>query len=96
MPVYVVGHISVKDPERWAEYRGKVPGTLAPWGGEVMLRGSRIAVLAGEHRHSDTVVIRFADEASMSGWYNSQAYQALIPLRTRAAEMDLVAVEAPQ
>lgn len=94
MPVYVIGHITVKEPEQWALYRSRVPATLAPWGGEVMLRGSRLAVLAGDHRHADTVVIRFADATAMTGWYTSEAYQSLIPLRTRAAEMELVAFEA--
>jgi hypothetical protein len=32
----VVGRISVKDPDRWAEYRARVPGTLVPWGGELV------------------------------------------------------------
>ena len=29
---YVIGHITVKNPEKWAEYRMKVPATLAEWG----------------------------------------------------------------
>ena len=29
---YVVGHITVKNADKWAEYRSKVPQTLAPWG----------------------------------------------------------------
>jgi uncharacterized protein (DUF1330 family) len=33
---YVVGRIAVKDPDRWAEYRARVPGTLVPWGGELV------------------------------------------------------------
>jgi len=47
-------------------------------------------VLAGQHAHTDTVVIRFPDQASVGGWYASAAYQALIPLRTEAATVDLI------
>ena len=47
-------------------------------------------MLGGEHRHSDTVVIRFPNAAAIDGWYNSAAYQALIPLRLEAADLDLV------
>src|SRR5262245_4479081 len=32
---YVIGHITVKDAERWAEYRSRVPATLEPWRAEV-------------------------------------------------------------
>jgi uncharacterized protein (DUF1330 family) len=90
MATYVIGHISVKDPAKWAEYRSQVPATLAEWGGKLVLRGRRSAVLSGTHRHSDTVVIRFPDPESVNGWYRSAAYQALIPLREQAADVDLV------
>jgi uncharacterized protein (DUF1330 family) len=87
---YVVGHITVKNPEKWAEYRSQVPSTLAPWGAELVFRGNQVAVLAGENPHSDIVVIRFPDIASVEGWHSSPAYQALIPLRLQAAEMVLL------
>jgi len=90
MSACVIGHITVKDEEKWAQYRAQVPATLAPWGAELLFRGQRAAVLSGEHAHTDTVVIRFPDEATVDGWYNSPAYQALIPLRRQAADLDLV------
>jgi len=91
---YVIGHITVKDEDKWAEYRRLVPATLAPWGAELLLRGRKLAVLAGEHRHTDTVVIRFPDAGAVEGWYRSPAYQALIPLRRQAADLDLVTFES--
>lgn len=87
---YVIGHISILDEARWAEYRSKVPATLEPWGAELMLRAKAAAVLGGSHRHTDVVVIRFPDLAAANGWFNSAAYQALIPLRNTAAEVDLI------
>lgn len=39
MAAHVIGHITIKDPEKWMEYRAKVPATLAQWGGKVILRG---------------------------------------------------------
>ena len=80
MSAYLIGHITVKDPQKWQRYRERVPATLAAWGAAVVLRGRRVAVLSGEHAHTDTVVIRFAD--------------ALIPLREEAAEMVLVCYES--
>ncbi|MFA7292302.1 MAG: DUF1330 domain-containing protein [Rhodocyclaceae bacterium] len=87
---YVIGHISIRDEARWAEYRSKVPATLEPWGAELLLRGKAAAVLGGCHSHTDVVVIRFPDLASVNGWFNSAAYQALIPLRSAAADVDLI------
>lgn len=87
---YVVGHISVKDPDKWAEYRSKVPSTLAPWGAELTFRGKKVASLAGDTPYSDIVVIGFPSVDAVNGWFSSAAYQALIPLREQAAEMMLV------
>ena len=61
MSACVIGHITVKDAEKWAQYRAQVPATLAPWGAEVLFRGKTAATLAGRHPHTDTVVIRFPD-----------------------------------
>ena len=90
---YVVGHLTVKNAEKWAEYRNQVPATLEPWGAELVLRGKRVEILAGEHPHSDIVVIRFPDKEAVNNWHLSPAYQALIPLRQQAAEMILISYE---
>jgi len=87
---YVIGHITIRDAGKWAEYRSRVPATLAPWGAELVFRGQRAAVLAGEHAHPDVVVIRFPDPAAVAAWHASPAYQALISLREQAAEVVLL------
>lgn len=86
----VIGHLTVKDADKWAAYRSQVPATLAPWGAQLLLRGEKAAVLGGSHRHEATVVIVFPDLDSVNAWYASAAYQALIPLRTEAADVDLI------
>lgn len=70
----------------------KVPDTLVPWDAELILRGKLTAVLGG-NTHTDTVVIRFPNLDAVNGWYSSTAYQALIPLRQMAADVDLLAFE---
>ena len=90
----VIGHITVRDPEKWSEYRSKVPPTLVRWGGEVIFRGRMVKVLSGEHSYMDTVVIRFPDAGSAAGWYASADYQTLIPLREQAADIVLISFES--
>ena len=94
MTAYVIGHITVKDPGKWTEYRSRVPATLSEWGAELVLRGRRVAVLSGEHGYTDAVVIRFPDARAAAAWYGSPGYQALIPLREQAAEMVLISYES--
>ncbi len=89
-PAYLIGHITVKDEEKWSQYRSQVPATLAAFGAEVVFRGKCRLVLSGEHGYTDTVVLRFPDLAAIEGWYRSPAYQALIPIREQAADMVLI------
>jgi uncharacterized protein (DUF1330 family) len=93
MSAYVIGHLTVKDNDKWAEYRRQVPGTLEPWGGKVIFRGQRSGVLTGEHSHTNAAVIEFPDQEALRGWYGSEPYQALITLRNEAAEMVLVSYD---
>lgn len=90
---YVVGQVSVKDAEKWAEYQQRVPETFGPWGGEPVLRGKQIAALSGSCPHPAVVVLRFPGPEALKGWFESPAYQALIPLRDAAADVVLTAYE---
>jgi uncharacterized protein (DUF1330 family) len=92
-PAWVVGHISIKDAARWVEYRDQVPGTLQPFGAELVFRGRRHEVLGGSYRHGDTVTLKFPSIDAARAWHASAAYQALLPLRHAAAEVDLVLFE---
>lgn len=91
---YVVGQMTVKNPEKWAQYRGQVLATLTPWRGELVFRGNQVKVLSGECPHTDIVVIRFDSLADADGWHSSPAYQALIALRQEAADVVLLTYEA--
>lgn len=97
MPVvsaYVVGQINIVDPVKWQEYRDQVPSTLAAWNAELVFRGVKAADLARQNAFSDIVVIRFPTLDAVHGWFESNAYQALIPLREAAAQVLLTAYEA--
>ncbi|WP_413836839.1 DUF1330 domain-containing protein [Desulfobacula sp.] len=90
---YLIGHITVRNQEKWAEYRSKVPATIEPWGAALIFRGKLCSVLSGSHEHNDTVVIRFPDLKALNNWHSSSAYQALIPIRQEAAEIELLSYE---
>jgi uncharacterized protein (DUF1330 family) len=90
---YLIGHIVVKDEASWAEYCRRVPSTVAPWGASVVFRGTAAKVLDGKHDYTDTVVIRFPDRAAIDAWHASAAYQAIVPIRERAADVVIVSYE---
>ena len=90
---YAIGLITIKDEEKWMEYRNKVSATLEPWGGIIMFRGRLSSVLSGNHKHTDTVVIKFPSLKALEDWHSSPQYQSIVPLRQLAANVDLLAYE---
>lgn len=86
---FVVGQMTVKDPEKWAHYRSQVLATLLPFGGELVFRGEQAQSFSGVNPHPDIVVIRFPSLEQAQGWHGSAAYQKLIPLRQEAADVVL-------
>lgn len=91
---YVVGQMTVKDPEKWALYRSQVLATLQPFGGELVFRGLQVKAFSGVCLHPDIVVIRFSSMVDAEGWHASEDYQALIPLRQDAADVVLLTYES--
>ncbi|PLC53703.1 hypothetical protein CR155_11940 [Pollutimonas nitritireducens] len=93
VPAYLIGHIVVKDPLKWAEYCSKVPATVAAWGATLVFRGAHAQVLAGDHAFTDTVVIRFPSRAALNDWHESAAYQAIVPIRLQAADVVIISYD---
>ena len=91
---FVVGQMTVKQPEKWAQYRSQVLATLLPFSGELVFRGEQALSFSGVNPHPDIVVIRFPTLDAAHGWFQSNAYQALIPLREAAAQVLLTTYEA--
>lgn len=94
MPAYLVGQIRVKDTAKWQQYVVGVAASLEPFEAQIVFRGKRLEVLAGEHDKDLTVVIRFSDQAALDTWFHSPDYQQLVPLRDSAADVTIVTYEA--
>ena len=96
MPAYLVGQIRLRDPDLWRRYVAGVAESLAPYQAEVVFRGRRVRDLAGEQTRKRIVVIRFSDMDELNRWHDSDAYQALVPLRDRAADVLITAYETTE
>ncbi|MBW5481774.1 DUF1330 domain-containing protein [Streptomyces bambusae] len=93
MTAYAIGHIR---PETMNEdilrYIETIQSTLDPFGGRFLVHGAQVEVVEGPWPGT-VVVIGFPGIAAARAWYASEAYQALIPLRTRHMEGEVVLVE---
>lgn len=81
MPSYAIAllHDVTMGPEI-AEYLARMDATLDPWQGRFLIHGARPEALEGAWK-GDVIVIEFPDRAAAQGWYDSAAYQAILPLR---------------
>jgi uncharacterized protein (DUF1330 family) len=94
MAAFLIAHAKIKDPVKLQQYGAGAVPTLAAFGGEVVARGKVAAVLAGDHHGHTAFIAKFPDVLSAQSWYNSPAYQALIPVRNEAMEPTFVVIEA--
>lgn len=82
MTCLVVVDVTPIDMESLVQYSAKAAETLAPYNGQFIAKGE-VEVLHGEAAHPVKAVIQFPDKDSARDWYNSEAYQAIIPIRNK-------------
>ncbi len=74
------------------EYLERIDETLAPFGGRFLVHGGRATVLEGDDPGA-LVVIEFPDRDRARTWYDSDAYQAILRLRSENAESTILLVD---
>ena len=93
MPAYIVGDVTVTDPDRYKDYAAHTESTLEPFGGRFVVRGGPHETLEGSWSPGRLVVIEFPDPESARGWYASDASREILPIRQEASIGSLVFVE---
>ncbi|RFU82318.1 DUF1330 domain-containing protein [Streptomyces triticagri] len=92
MTHYAVAHLqSAAQHEDVFVYMERIQSTLDPYEGRFVVHGSRPEVVEGAWP-GYLVMIAFPDEERAKGWYRSDAYQAILPLRTDHIEGDVILV----
>ncbi len=80
MTAYIIVGLTVKDSEKFQRYGASVPPTLAKYSGEVLAKGPADS-LHGVFPFQVQVILAFPSREDAQDWYQSEDYQALIPLR---------------
>ena len=93
MPAYAIAQLQdVEFGQDIAAYLRAVDDTFVPFGGRFLVHGSTAEVLEGPWS-GDLVVVEFPDRERARAWYTSDAYQAILPLRTRNARCWVVLLD---
>ena len=92
MPAYAVAHMrQVTMGPAVVEYLQRIDATLAPFGGRFIVHGGEVEVLEGSWP-GHLIVIEFPDLGQAHAWYESDAYQQILALRTDNSQSDVVMV----
>ncbi len=89
---YIIGHITVNDPEAYAEYVRRDTPMFAAHGGVPIVRGGTSETPEGE-TFSRHVVFEFESYEAARTFYNAPEYQEIIKIRHAAATSMIVLVE---
>jgi uncharacterized protein (DUF1330 family) len=83
--------------EEVLRYRDQVMATLTPFGGRFLSRGGAWQQVEGnpigETAKRRFVMLEFPSVAKARAWYDSPAYQAILPLRLRNMDGSAVIIE---
>ena len=95
MTAYVIAHATVKNLDKLNEYGAIARPSIEAAGGELVTAARVTDVLAGNHDHERTVIIRFDNVQAARDWYGSDAYQSALPVREQAMDAVFMIIEAP-
>ena len=90
---YAIAQLNVTDPETNARYRSLVQAIIEQFGGRFLVRGGKVDELEGSLSQPRLVVIEFPSAEQAHAFYNSPAYQEILPLRLKSATGTFVIVE---
>ncbi|GAA3481368.1 DUF1330 domain-containing protein [Streptomyces yanii] len=94
MTAYAIAHLhpAAHPCEEVLTYIERIQSTMEPFGGRFLVHGAQVEVIEGDWPGA-LVVIGFPSMTAARGWYESEAYRELLPLRTRNMAGDAVLVE---
>jgi uncharacterized protein (DUF1330 family) len=85
MSAFIVVDLTPTDAEKAQQYGAAAAATIAQYDGEFVVKGA-IEPLNGGSQYQTKAIIRFPDRAVALDWYQSDEYQALVPLRDEAMD----------
>jgi uncharacterized protein (DUF1330 family) len=93
MAAYLIANLTITDPERYPDYRAKVPAVIAQYGGRYLVRGGAVHPLEGEPGFDRFVVLEFPSLEAAKRFYDSPEYAPLLKLRTETTRSHVALVE---
>ncbi|HEY8479189.1 MAG TPA: DUF1330 domain-containing protein [Spirillospora sp.] len=87
MTAYALAHLRPQPPlhDDVFTYMERIQATMDPFGGRFLVHGTTPEVMEGP-LDGTYVIIEFPDMDKARAWYTSDAYQEILPMRTKNIE----------
>jgi uncharacterized protein (DUF1330 family) len=82
---YFFVEVEIADPAAYEAYRTAVPDIISAHGGRILVRGGNPQPLDGALPQSRRVIVEFDSPEDVKTFYDSEAYQAVLPIRVNAS-----------
>jgi len=92
MSAYYIFQENFYDSAKFEAYRKVVMSTLAPFEGRI-IAGGEFTVVEGVWPFERTVIVEFLSRIAAEAWYNSPAYQAILPLRLQSMSCNAILID---
>ena len=90
MSALFISRVTIKDQSKFQDYLQRSKNLAAQHGAELLANGKAPRALSGKLApHQLAVIVRFPSMDKLYAWHDSDAYQALIPLRQEASEQEI-------
>lgn len=89
---YLIGRVSVHDPEAYKEYAAKATAAIAKFGGKPLARGGKFEIVEGEGR-TRNVILEFESFEQAKAYFFSPEYMEARRIRWPVSVGDFVIVE---
>ncbi|GAA6174432.1 DUF1330 domain-containing protein [Sulfitobacter pacificus] len=90
MPVLSFNYATLKDTGAFQDYVTKAASLMKAANVEVIVRAKYADTLLGKTKAEHvSAVFRYADMEAAKGFYSSEEYLKIVPLRDRACEMSI-------
>jgi uncharacterized protein (DUF1330 family) len=83
---YFFVEVEVTDTATYEAYRAAVPDIISAHGGRILVRGGDPQPLDGTVPQRRRVIVEFDRPEAVKAFYDSDAYQAVLPIRLNASD----------
>ena len=94
MSAYALAHLrtpTINEPV--LDYIERIQDTMDPFGGRFIVHGPPTVDVREGEWPGTVVIIEFPDTSAATAWYESPAYQAILPLRTEHIDGTAIIVD---